>query len=50
MANLTPRHNSVLTHWCTLVHILPEDHREHRNEVGSISAAECIMGFEPGTF
>ena len=32
------------------VHIRPEGHREPRNEVGSLSPAERLAGFEPGTF
>ena len=32
------------------VHIRPEGHREPRNEVGSLSPAEHLVGFEPGTF
>ena len=28
----------------------PEDHREPRNEVGSLSPAEGLAGFEPGSF
>ena len=32
------------------VHIRPEGHREPRNEVGSLSPAERLVGFEPGTF
>ena len=32
------------------VHIQPEGHREPRNEVGSLSPAERLVGFEPGTF
>ena len=28
----------------------PEDHREPRNKVGSLSPAERLAGFEPGTF
>ena len=30
--------------------IRPEGHREPRNEVGSLSPAERLAGFEPGTF
>ena len=30
--------------------IRPEGHREPRNEVGSLSPAEHLVGFEPGTF
>ena len=33
-----------------VLHIWPEGHREPRNEVGSLSPAEHIVGFEPGTF
>ena len=32
------------------VHIRPKGHREPRNEVGSLSPAERLAGFEPGTF
>ena len=32
------------------VRIRPEGHREPRNEVGSLSPAERLAGFEPGTF
>ena len=32
------------------VYIPPEGHREPRNEVGSLSPAERLVGFEPGTF
>ena len=32
------------------VHTQPEGHREPRNEVGSLSPAEHLVGFEPGTF
>ena len=32
------------------VHVRPEGHREPRNEVGSLSPAERLAGFEPGTF
>ena len=32
------------------VHIRPEGHREPRNEVGSLSPAKRLAGFEPGTF
>ena len=31
-------------------HIRPEGHREPRSEVGSLSQAERLAGFEPGTF
>ena len=31
-------------------HIQPEGHLEPRNEVGSLSPAERLAGFEPGTF
>ena len=33
-----------------VLHIWPEGHREPRNEVGSLSPAERIEGFEPGAF
>ena len=33
-----------------VLHIRPEGHREPRNEVGSLSPAERLVGFEPGTF
>ena len=32
------------------LHIRPEGHREPLSEVGSLSPAECLVGFEPGTF
>ena len=32
------------------LHIRPEGHREPRNEVGSLSPAEHLVGFEWGTF
>ena len=32
------------------VYIRPEGHREPRNEVGSLSPAERLADFEPGTF
>ena len=32
------------------VHIRPEGHREPCNEVGSLSPAKHLAGFEPGTF
>ena len=32
------------------VQIRPEGHREPRNEVGSLSPAERLVDFEPGTF
>ena len=32
------------------VQFWPEGHREPRNEVGSLSPAERLVGFEPGTF
>ena len=32
------------------LHVRPEGHWEPRNEVGSLSPAECLVGFEPGTF
>ena len=32
------------------VHVRPEGHREPRSEVGSLSPAERLAGFEPGTF
>ena len=31
------------------LHIRPKGHREHRSEVGSLSPAERLAGFEPGT-
>ena len=33
-----------------VLHIWPEGHREPRNKVGSLSPAERLVGFEPGTF
>ena len=32
------------------VHVRPEGHREPHNEIGSLSPAERLAGFEPGTF
>ena len=32
------------------VHILPKGHQEPCNEVGSLSPADSLAGFEPGTF
>ena len=32
------------------VQVWPEGHREPRNEVGYLSPAERLAGFEPGTF
>ena len=32
------------------LHIRPDGHREPRSEVGSLSPAERLVGFEPGTF
>ena len=32
------------------LHVRPEGHREPRSEVGSLSPAERLVGFEPGTF
>ena len=32
------------------VQVRPEGHREPRSEVGSLSPAELLAGFEPGTF
>ena len=34
---------------CVLL-IRPEGHQEPRSEVGSLSPAEHLVGFEPGTF
>ena len=33
-----------------LLLIQPEGHREPRSEVGSLSPAKRLVGFEPGTF
>ena len=33
-----------------VLHIWPEGQREPRNEVGSVSQAELLVGFETGTF
>ena len=41
-------HSPDVNH-CVL-HFRPEGHREPRNEVGSLSPAERLVGFEPGTF
>ena len=32
------------------VHVRPKGHRKPRNEVVSLSLAERLAGFEPGTF
>ena len=32
------------------VQVQPEGHQEPRNKVGSLSPAECLVGFEQGTF
>ena len=40
--------NSMLM--TAFVHVRPEDHRETCNEIGSLSLAECLAGFQPGTF
>ena len=34
----------------SILHIRPEGHRGPHNVVGSLSPAECLVGFEPGTF
>ena len=41
-------HSPDVNH-CVL-HFRPEGHREPRSEVGSLSPAECLVEFEPGTF
>ena len=41
-------HSPDVNH-CVL-HFRPEGHREPRNEVGSLSPAEHLVGFEPGAF
>ena len=33
-----------------VLHIRPEGHREVNNEVGSLRLAQCLVGFELGTF
>ena len=46
------RENS-LTHPMSMtcvLHIRPDGRREPRSKVGSLSPAECLVGFEPGTF
>ena len=53
MANFGPLsrrqpHSPDVNH-CVL-HIQPEGHREPCNEVGSLSLAERLVWFEPGTF
>ena len=53
MANFGPLsrgqpHSPDVNH-CVL-HFRPEGHREPRNEVGSLSPAKRLLGFEPGTF
>ena len=40
-------HQMLIT--CVL-HIRPEGHWESHSEVGSLSPAECLVGFELGTF
>ena len=32
------------------VQVQTEGHQKPRNEVGSLNLAECLAGFEPGTF
>ena len=32
-----------------VLHFRLEDHQEPRNEVGSLSLTECLVGFQPGT-
>ena len=54
MANFGPLsrgqpHSPDVNH-CVFLHFRPEGHREPRNEVGSLSLAEHLVGFEPGTF
>ena len=34
---------------CT-IQFRPKGHRETRNKIDSLNSAECIVGFEPGTF
>ena len=34
----------------SVLHIRPEGHRGPRSEVGSLSPAKRLVGFEPGTF
>ena len=41
-------HSPDVNH-CVL-HFRPEGHWEPRSEVGSVSLAERLVGFEPGTF
>ena len=41
-------HSPDVNH-CVL-HFRPEGHREPHSEVGFLSQAECLVGFEPGTF
>ena len=41
-------HSPDVNH-CVL-HFRPEGHWEPRGEVGSLSPAKCLVGFEPGTF
>ena len=33
-----------------VLHFQPKGHQEPRNKVGSLSPAEHLVGFEPGTF
>ena len=42
-------HRELMLITCVL-RIRPEGQQEPRNEVGSLSPAERLVGFEPGTF
>ena len=42
-------HSPDVNH-CVFLHFQPKGHREHRNEVGSLSLDERLVGFELGTF
>ena len=41
--------HSLDVNHCVL-HFWPEDYRESRNEVGSLSLAKCLVGFKLGSF
>ena len=40
-------HSMLIT---AFAHIQPKGHQKPHNEVGSLSLAECLLMFEPGTF
>ena len=53
MANFGPlskgQPHSPDANYCVL-HFQPKGHQEPHSEVGSLSPAECLVGFELGTF